>query len=59
MLTTDEVKRIIGQLSLGTDNHLIEEISRIVYRVDVFRCGDTPIISRHIDIEFMFGDYYG
>ena len=23
----------------------------------MFECGDTPIIDRHIDIEYSFGDY--
>ncbi len=24
----------------------------IVYRIDVFECDDTPIIDRHIDIDY-------
>ena len=30
----------------------------IVYRIDVFECDDTPIIDRHIDIDYSFGDCY-
>ena len=28
-----------------------------MYRVDVFECEDAPIMDRHIDIEYSFGDY--
>lgn len=39
-------------------DELSKEVSCIVYRTDIFECGDDNIISRHIDIEFTFGDYY-
>lgn len=60
MITINEVKQIISKLSLEkgiSDDNLSEDVSEIVYRVDVFECGDTPIIDRHIDIEYSFGDY--
>ena len=38
------------------DDNLSEDVSEIVCRTDVFECGDTPIIDRHIDIEYSFGD---
>ena len=41
-----------------SDAGLSEEISCIVYRVDVFACGSASIISQHIDIEYSFGGYY-
>lgn len=61
MITIDEVKQISRKLSLDngiSDDDLSEDISGIVYRMDVFECGDAPIIDRHIDIEYSFGDYY-
>lgn len=61
MLTMNNVKQIISKISLEngiSDDNLCEDVSEIVYRVDVFECGDTPIIDRHIDIEYSFGDYY-
>ena len=60
MITINDVKQIISKLSLEKgilDDNLSEDVSEIVYRVDVFECGDTPIIDRHIDIEYSFGDY--
>lgn len=62
MITLNEVKQIVDKLSLedlpATDDNLIDDISCIVYCNDVFECGDETINSRHIDIEFSFGDYY-
>ena len=61
MITIDDVKQISSKISLGngiSDDTLSEDISEIVYRIDVFECGDTPIIDRHIDIEYSFGDCY-
>ena len=61
MITMDDVKQISQKISLEngiSDDDLSEDVSEIVYRVDVFECGDTPIIDRHIDIEYSFGDYY-
>ncbi|MCM1536356.1 MAG: hypothetical protein NC126_10585 [Clostridium sp.] len=61
MITMDDVKQISRKVSSENgilDDDLSEEISEIVYRMDMFECGDTPIIDRHIDIEYSFGDYY-
>lgn len=61
MITMDDVNQISRKISLENgilDDNLSEDISEIVYRVDVFECGDTSIIDRHIDIEYSFGDYY-
>lgn len=34
----------------------IEDISCIVYCRDVFECGSTAVVNRHIDIEFSYGE---
>ena len=60
MLTMDVVKQISQKISLANgvpDDDLSEDISEIVYRVDVFECGDDPVVDRHVDIEYSFGDY--
>lgn len=62
MTTMDSLEQIARKLSLeiGIPNdELMEDISSIVYYVDVFECdGDTSIIERHIDVEYSFGEYY-
>lgn len=61
MITINEVKQIANKLSLeklSTSEDLINDISCIIYRNNVFECGNATIISRHIDIEFSFGEYY-
>ena len=61
MIAMDNVKQISQKISLEngiSDDDLSEDVSEIVYRIDVFECGDSPIIDRHIDIEYSFGDYY-
>ena len=61
MITMDDVKQISKKISLEngiSDDDLSEDVSEIVYRMDVFDCGDSPVIDRHIDIEYSFGDYY-
>lgn len=61
MIAIDDVKQISQKISLEngiSDDNLSEDISEIVYRIDVLECDDTPIIDRHIDIEYSFGDYY-
>ena len=61
MITMDDIRQISKKISLEngiSDDDLSEDVSEIVYRVDVFECGDTPIIDRHIDIEYSFGDCY-
>lgn len=62
MMNLNGVKQVINKLALEKtmvqNNDLSNEVSCIVYRVDIFKRGDDNIISRHIDIEFTFGDYY-
>ena len=61
MITMDDVKKISRKVSLENgilEDDLSEDISEIVYRVDVFDCDDTPMIDRHIDIEYSYGEYY-
>ena len=61
MITMDEIRQISQKISLEngiSDDDLSEDVSEIVCRTDVFECGDTPIIDRHIDIEYSFGDCY-
>lgn len=61
MISLDDVKQISPKLSLEngiSEDDLGEDVSEIVYRIDVFECDDAPIIDRHIDIEYSFGDYY-
>ena len=53
MITFDDVKKISHKISLEngiSDNDLSEDVSEIVYRIDMFECDDAPIIDRHIDI---------
>ena len=56
MITLNEVKQISSKVSLEnmgvSDSDLSENLSCIAYRIDVFECGDTFIIDRHIDIEY-------
>lgn len=61
MITMDDLKQISRKVSLENgilDDNLSEDVSEIVYRMDMFECGDTLITDRHIDIEYSFGDYY-
>lgn len=61
MITINDVKQISKIISLEngiSENDLSEDVSEIVYRVDVFECDDASVIDRHIDIEYSFGDYY-
>ena len=61
MITMDDVRQISQKISLEngiSDDDLSEDVSEIAYRIDVFEGGDSPIIDRHIDIEYSFGDYY-
>ena len=61
MITLEEVKEISRRLSLEngiSDDNLSGDISGIVYRTEVFECGDSPMIDRHVDIEYSFGEYY-
>ena len=46
MITFDDVKKISHKISLEngiSDNDLSEDVSEIVYRIDVFECDDAPI----------------
>lgn len=56
MLAQSEVDQISSQLSTGNVDN--EEISRIIYRIDVYKAGNERIISRHVDIEYTYGEYY-
>ncbi len=62
MITLNEVREICDKVCLEngavSERNLWEDISCIVYRVDVFECGEATIIDRHIDIEYSFGEYY-
>lgn len=61
MITKDDIKEISRKIALENgmpSDTLSEDISEIVYRMDALECGDSPIIDRHIDIEYSFGDYY-
>ena len=61
MISLDDVKQISPKLSLEngiSEDDLGEDVSEIVYCIDVFECDDASIIDRHIDIEYSFGDYY-
>lgn len=49
MITIDDVKQISKKISLEngiSDDNLSEDVSEIVYRIDVLECDDTPIIDR-------------
>lgn len=56
MITRNEVRQISNGLFM--ENGSSEEISRIVYYIDVYETGDDTIIRRHVDIEYCFGEYY-
>ena len=62
MLTEDEVNKIMEAITSANhtdfDGDLCEEISEIAYCVDRFEFDDDCEISRHIDIEFTFGEYF-
>lgn len=61
MITTNEVKQIINKMfsgKLSSDDEFIKDISCIIYRNDMFACGDNTIHSKHIDIEFLFGESF-
>lgn len=56
MLTQSDAEQIISQLS--TENVDSEEISCIIYRIDVYKLGNERIMNRHVDIEYSYGEYY-
>lgn len=64
MKNSDELNQILENLPFiiegdnSADYNLSEDVSSIVYYVDIFECGNSDIISRHIDIDFIFGDCY-
>lgn len=62
MLTLEDVRQIIKQLpfegAAASEDDLSGEAACVVYRTDVFDCGETKMVKRHIDIEFAFGDYH-
>ena len=57
ILTRSEVEKICKQLFME-DCNIDEEISCIVYRIEMYDVGTDHLIDRHIDIEYSFGDYY-
>lgn len=62
MISWNDVKQIYSKISLENmgvlGDTLSEDISCIIYHIDVFECGDTSVIDRHINIEYSFGEYY-
>lgn len=62
MLTRNEVMEICNRLSMENaeilDYDIAEEISSIVYRIDVYITGNERIICRHVDLEYSYGEYY-
>ena len=62
MITTNQVWQIMNKLfpenASMPYNEIIDDISCIIYRNDIFECGDKTIHSKHIDIEFSFGECY-
>ncbi|MDE7425822.1 MAG: hypothetical protein K2N51_19350 [Lachnospiraceae bacterium] len=62
MLVFNNVKEIVKQLSEKMlseyDLDLCEDVSSIVYYNDLYKCDGNDIMDRHIDIEFVFGEYY-
>lgn len=54
-MAQSDVCWILEQLSIEESQLL--EISCMVYRTDVFWAGDEKIISRHIDLEYSYGEY--
>lgn len=62
MLTFNDVKEVVRQLSEKMlseyDLDLCEDVSSIVYYNDLYKYCENNIINRHIDIEFIFGEYY-
>lgn len=62
MLTLNQVRQICRKVPLEnmgeSDDGFMEDLSGIVYRTNVFECGDASIIDRHIDIEYSYGEYF-
>ena len=52
------MKKLFPENSFMPDKELIGDISCIIYRNDLFECDGKTIHSKHIDIEFSFGEYY-
>ena len=57
MMNLDDIKEILKALPVG-DYDISEDVSLIIYRVDSSEYNDKVQISRHIDIETIFGDKY-
>ena len=58
MITMDDVKQISPKISLEngiSDDDLSEDVSEIAYRIDVFECGDSPIIRRCLMLAGVLG----
>ena len=62
MMNINELKGILVKLSHENIDEnidkLAEDVFSVVYRVDIFECGDINIINRHIDIEYEYGESY-
>lgn len=56
-----QVKELMALLIMESDTQLIDdladEISSIRYCIDMLSYGDTKLADRHIDIDFVFGEY--
>lgn len=61
MIGLDEVRLITDKLpfadALPPGQDISEDVACIVFRTDVFECGNGHIMNRHIDIETTFGEY--
>lgn len=59
LLTEIQMKGIIAQLNCSRqgDDLAEEDVSAVYFRVDLFSYGNTQTINRHIDIDFVFGEY--
>lgn len=64
MINSEELNQILENLPFiierdnSADYDLSEDVSSIVYYINIFKCGNSDVVSRHIDIEFIFGDYF-
>lgn len=56
ILTRSEVEKICKQLFME-DCNIDEEISCIVYRIEMYDVDTDHLIDRHIDIEYSYGEY--
>lgn len=58
LITLNELQVIIKKLNDHIQTVLEwEDVNMICFRVDMFSYGDKKEWNRHIDIDFIFGDY--